>query len=159
MWKPDLSAANQVRCFFMPPNGRTATEPFGSRLQGQPQCSSWMSSLGASSTRYCDGILVAQPVAAAHGVVEVMLEAVVGLDDAGRAALGRAGVAAHRVDLGDQRDAQLRVGLRERDGGAQSRAARADDRYVRLDRLHASGSGASMPRLRQVSTIAAATAV
>ena len=52
MWKPDLSAANQVRCFFMPPKGRTATDPFGSRLQGQPQCSSWISSLGASSTRY-----------------------------------------------------------------------------------------------------------
>ena len=30
----------QVRIFFIPPNGRTATEPSSSRLQGQPQCSS-----------------------------------------------------------------------------------------------------------------------
>jgi len=29
MWKPVLSAANQVRMFFMPPNARTAIRPFG----------------------------------------------------------------------------------------------------------------------------------
>ena len=51
MWKPVLSAANHVRCFFMPPNGRTATCPSGCRLHGQPQCSSWRSSLGASFTK------------------------------------------------------------------------------------------------------------
>src|SRR6266550_2971976 len=50
MWKPVLSAANQVRICFMPPNGRTATCPSGSRLQGQPQCSSLSSSRGASAT-------------------------------------------------------------------------------------------------------------
>src|SRR6266566_3297873 len=51
MWKPVLSAANQVRSCVMPPNGRTATCPSGSRLQGQPQCSSLSSSLGASATK------------------------------------------------------------------------------------------------------------
>src|SRR4051812_45853102 len=50
MWNPVLSAANQVRIFFMPPNARTAMWPSGCRLQGQPQCSSWRSSRGASST-------------------------------------------------------------------------------------------------------------
>src|SRR6266487_1191151 len=50
MWKPVLSAANQVRICFMPPNGRTATCPSGSRLHGQPQCSSRSSSRGASAT-------------------------------------------------------------------------------------------------------------
>jgi hypothetical protein len=50
MWKPVLSAANQVRCFFMPPNGRTAMWPSGVRLHGQPQCSSCSSCCGASCT-------------------------------------------------------------------------------------------------------------
>src|SRR5215213_3413403 len=50
MWNPVLSAANQVRIFFMPPNARTATWPSGCRLHGQPQCSSCSSSRGASST-------------------------------------------------------------------------------------------------------------
>ena len=51
-WKPVLSAANLVRFFFMPPKARTATRPSGRRLQGQPQCSSWRSSSGASRTKY-----------------------------------------------------------------------------------------------------------
>ena len=51
MWKPVLSAANQVRIFFMPPNARTAMRPSGCRLHGQPQCSSCSSSRGASSTK------------------------------------------------------------------------------------------------------------
>ena len=50
MWKPVLSAANQVRIFFMPPKARTATWPSGCRLHGQPQCSSCSSSRGASCT-------------------------------------------------------------------------------------------------------------
>src|SRR3989304_2265810 len=45
-WKPVLSAANQVRSFCIPPKGRTATLPSGSRLQGQPQCSNCRSSAG-----------------------------------------------------------------------------------------------------------------
>jgi hypothetical protein len=52
-----------------------------------------------------DDVLLAQPVAAGHGVVEVRLQAVVRLRHRGGAALGRDGVAAHRVDLGDQRHA------------------------------------------------------
>ena len=48
IWKPVLSAAYQVRSTFMPPNGLTATWPVLSRLHGQPQCSSWVSSFGAS---------------------------------------------------------------------------------------------------------------
>ena len=50
MWKPVLSAAYQVRIFFIPPKGRTATRPSGVRLQGQPQCSRRKSSSGASLT-------------------------------------------------------------------------------------------------------------
>ena len=51
MWKPVLSAANQVRSIAIPPNGRTATLPSGSRLHEQPQCSSWIISFGASRTK------------------------------------------------------------------------------------------------------------
>ena len=50
MWKPVLSAANQVRIRFMPPKARTATRPSGCRLHGHPQCSSCSSSRGASCT-------------------------------------------------------------------------------------------------------------
>ena len=50
-WKPVLSAANTVRGTLMPPNGRTASRPSGSRLHGQPQCSSWTISPGASVTK------------------------------------------------------------------------------------------------------------
>ena len=51
IWKPLLSAAYQVRFFFIPPNGRTATEPSSSRDQGQPQCSRRVNSMGACSTK------------------------------------------------------------------------------------------------------------
>ena len=88
MWKPDLSAANQVRMIFMPPNGRTATEPSGSRLHGQPQRSICSSSFGRFGDEVVDRVLVAQPVAAADGIVEVLLEAVVRLDHPSGAALG-----------------------------------------------------------------------
>ena len=52
MWKPTLSVAYQVRFVLMPPNARVATVPSSLRLHGQPQCSSRVSSLGASSTKY-----------------------------------------------------------------------------------------------------------
>ena len=77
-WKPVLSAANQVRFFFIPPNARTATWPSGSRLHGQPQCSSLISSRGRLGDERLDGVLVAQPVAAGDRVVRVLVEAVVG---------------------------------------------------------------------------------
>ena len=51
MWKPDLSAAKQVRHVVMPPKGRTAMVPSGLRLHGHPQCSIWMISTGASRTK------------------------------------------------------------------------------------------------------------
>ena len=50
MWKPVLSAAKHVRQVVMPPKGRTAMEPSELRLHGQPQCSIWMISIGASRT-------------------------------------------------------------------------------------------------------------
>ena len=130
MWKPVLSAANHVRIFFMPPNARTATRPSGSRLHGQPQCSSCRSSSGASLTNASTASWSHEPVAARDRVVGVLVEAVVGGDDAGRAALGRDRVAAHRIDLRDHRHVEPGVGLGDRDGGAQARAAAAHDQDV-----------------------------
>src|SRR5215470_4305121 len=52
MWKPVLSAANQVRCTFMPPKKRTLMWPSSLRLQGQPQCSSCTISSAQCATKY-----------------------------------------------------------------------------------------------------------
>ena len=68
-----------------------------------------------------DDVLLAQPVAAADGVVEMMLEAVVRQRHRRRAAFGGHGMAAHRVDLGYQGDGQRRVGLGNRDRCPQTR--------------------------------------
>jgi UDP-N-acetylmuramoyl-L-alanyl-D-glutamate--2,6-diaminopimelate ligase len=56
-----------------------------------------------------DDVLVAQPVAAADGIVEVVVEAVVRADDTGRSAFRGHGVAAHGDDLRDERDTKARV--------------------------------------------------
>src|ERR1700730_419648 len=52
IWKPERSAANQVRSIFMPPNARTLMWPSALRLQGQPQCSSCTISRVQCSTKY-----------------------------------------------------------------------------------------------------------
>ena len=80
-----------------------------------------------------DHVLFAQPVAAPNRVVEVMLQAVVRLRDRGRAAFGRHRVAAHRIDLGNQRHRERRIRLGHRDRRAQTRAAGTDDRYIGLE--------------------------
>ncbi len=136
MWKPVLSAANQVRSIFMPPKGRTLTWPSSLRLHGQPQCSSLHHLFVRVGYEVFDDILLAQPVAAADGIVEMVVEAVVGPRHAGGPAFRGHGVAAHRVDLGDQRDFQCRIGLGNRDRRPQTRATRANNRYVRLEYFH-----------------------
>jgi hypothetical protein len=93
-----------------------------------------------------DGRLIAQPVPAGDGVVGVLLQAVARPDDPGRPALGRDGVAAHRVDLGDDRHAQPRVGLRDGDGGAQSGPAAAYHQNVMSGSCFTShGLGQALP--------------
>ena len=84
-----------------------------------------------------DHVLVAEPVAAGDRVVEVVLEAVVGARDAGRAAFRRHGVAAHRHHLGDERDGQPRIVRGGGQRGAQPCAAAADHDDVSLYDLHA----------------------
>ena len=91
----------------MPPNGRTETLQF----------------LGCLVDEVLDDILVGQPVAAAHGIVEVQIEAVIGFDNAGSTALGSAGMAAHRIDLGNEGHLDIRVVLGEGDSRSQTGTA------------------------------------
>ncbi len=70
--------------------------------------------LGRLLDEVLDDVLVAEEVRALHGVVAVHLEGVVVAGDGRRAALGGDGVAAHRVDLRDDGDAGVGIGLRRR---------------------------------------------
>ena len=62
MWKPVLSAANQVRSIRIPPNGRTATRPSGSRLPGAAPVLQLDELGGGFVDKELDGILVGHPV-------------------------------------------------------------------------------------------------
>ena len=55
--------------------------------------------LGCLVDEILDGVLIAQPVAAAHRVVEVQVEAIIGLDDTRGSAFGGTGVTAHGIDF------------------------------------------------------------
>ncbi len=77
-----------------------------------------------------DGVLVAEVVGALDGVEHVGFPGVVVAQGAVDAALGAAGVAAHRVHLGDEGDVGAGVG--GRDGGPQAGQAGADDEHVVL---------------------------
>ena len=82
--------------------------------------------LGCFLHQIIDGILVAQPIAAADRVVEMMVETVVGLDNAGRTAFRRAGMTAHRIDLGYEADCQCGIGLCKRNGRPQPAEVQLD---------------------------------
>ena len=82
---------------------------------------------GASCGEDLDRVLVAEVVGALHRVEGVLLRAVLGrVPERGvDAALGRAGVAPRRVELGD--DADVRTGVEGLDRGTHARATRPDD--------------------------------
>src|SRR5206468_1708418 len=80
-----------------------------------------------------------------------VIEAVVRLRHGGGAALGRHGVAAHGIDLGDERHGQRWLRFGHRDRGAQARAARSDDGHVCFEGFH-SGQNRSLARNRPVIT-------
>ena len=91
---------------------------------------------GAVRDEIIDNVLVAQPVAARDGVVEMILEGVVRPHHAGGATLGGDGMAAHRVDFRDQRDLESGVDFGCGDRGPQARAAGADDGDIDLNHVH-----------------------
>ena len=143
MWKPVLSAANHVRIFFMPPNGRTAMCPSGCRLQGQPQCSSRSNSSRRFFDESFDRVLIAEPVAAGDRVVGVFVQAVVGGNRAGGAPFGRDGVAPHRIHLRHDGHVQARIRLCDRDGRAQTCPSASNEHDV-VRRRHSTTTSARL---------------
>ena len=86
--------------------------------------------IGRAFAQAGDGVLIAQPVGSAHGVVHVPAPVILaaraerGVD----AALRRHRMAAARIDLADRRHAQAAFG--RSNGRAQAGAAGADDHHV-----------------------------
>jgi hypothetical protein len=135
MWKPDLSAANQVR--------GSSSRRNGARWPCRPVCGSGATPVlqldhlvGGVVDEVLDYVLLTQPVTTGDGVVEVVFQGVVITDDACGAAFGGHRVAAHRIDLGDQGDLQLRVGFCNGDCGTQATATGTDDGNIGLDNIH-----------------------
>ena len=127
----------------MPPNGTDGDAAVGFAAPRTAPVLEAQELLGRFLHEGLDRILIAEPVAARDGVVGVLVEAVVGRDGAGGAALGGDGVAAHRVDLGDDGDTQPGIGLGDGDRGAQARAAAAHEHDV-MRRGHVLGYSAEM---------------
>ena len=90
----------------------------------------------AAADEELDHVLLAQPVAAVNGVVEVVVERVVRPDHARRAALRRNRMAAHRQDFRNERDGEGRVRLGGCDGGPQARPARPDNQDIGIEMVH-----------------------
>ena len=84
-----------------------------------------------------DDVLLAEPVSAANRVMKVVLQAVRRLLDAGGAAFGSHGVAAHRINLRDQCDLQRRISLGHGDRRTQAASAPSHDDYVCFVNFHA----------------------
>ena len=83
-----------------------------------------------------DDVLFAQPVTACDGIVKMRLEAVMGLRDRCRATLSRHSVAAHGINLGDQRNRQRRIRLGGCNRRPETATATSDNYYVSLERIH-----------------------
>ena len=91
-------------------------------------------------------ILLAQPVPAVHGVIKMIVEAVVRPRHRGGTAFRGHRVTAHRVDFGNQRNFQRRIRFRNRDRRPQSCATRAYNRHVRLENFHCLPPSAQNPQ-------------
>ena len=84
-----------------------------------------------------DNVLFAQPVTATHGIVEVVVEAVVRTLDTRGATFGGDGMATHRIDLRYQRDLQRRIRFGNCDSCTQTGSAPSHDNYICLVNFHA----------------------
>ncbi len=94
-----------------------------------------------------DHVLVGEVVGAFDGVESVVLVAVLGTKHGRGSALGRDGMAAHRIDLRDHSDSEQRVGV---DGGYRRPDAgkpAADHQDIVAIKLHAEAQCYSVPKL------------
>ncbi|TLD44166.1 MAG: hypothetical protein FAZ92_03574 [Accumulibacter sp.] len=93
--------------------------------------------LGAMGNEVLHHILLAEPVTAMHGIVEVVLEAVARLLHPRRTSFGSDGVTAHRIDLRHQRNPQRGVCLGNGDRRPQACPSATHDHHISLVYLHA----------------------
>jgi hypothetical protein len=77
-----------------------------------------------------DGVLIAEPVAAGDGVVGVLVERVVGFDDAGGATFGGDRVAPHGIDLGDDGNFEVGINFGYSYTGAEASTTTSDQENV-----------------------------
>jgi len=121
--------------FLHAANGRTAMRPSGSRLQGQPQCSRWSNSLGISlqSTRPHPDRRASRCLKWCRSNVRRCYR----LCRRRRQRRPRRDrMAAHRIDLGNHRDAEFGILLRDFDRGPQAGTTAADYQNVMRGRFH-----------------------
>ena len=127
---PVMSAAYAVRGSPAAPNGRCAISPVRRAREDRSPVLELVHVVGRLLAEDLDRVLVAEVVGALDGVERVLLRIVLGRVPERRvdAPLGRAGVAANRVDLRDHRD--VRACVESLDRGTHARAARPDDDHV-----------------------------
>ena len=129
---PVMSAAYAVRGSPAAPNGTLRDPPVGRAREDRSPVLELVDVVRRLLAEDLDRVLVAEVVGALDGVERVLLGVVLGgVPERGvDPTLGRAGVAANRVDLGDHGHVRARVeGL---DRGAHSRAARRRRRARRV---------------------------
>ena len=105
--------------------------PSGSRLHGQPQCSNRSSSRGASSTNASTASWSqsqSPPETVSYACSSRLSS---DADGRRRPALGGDGVAAHRIDLGDDRDVEPRISFGHGDRGPQALRVRVREHEAR----------------------------
>src|SRR5437879_3210313 len=87
--------------------------------------------------------VIAQPVPTGNRVVGMIVQGVAGFDYRSSAALGGNGVAAHGVNLGDHRDIEAGIHLRDSNRGAETGPAATDNENVVGRNVHYSASSGS----------------
>jgi hypothetical protein len=92
--------------------------------------------LGAVLNKVLDYILVSQPVGAGDGVIEMVFEGIVGLDNPGGTSLGGNSMAAHGVDFRNQGNIQLWVSFGSGNGGTQASSTGTDNKNICIDLIH-----------------------
>ena len=125
-----MSAAKTVRGDPAAPKGRCASRPSSARVNTAAPVVELVDVVRRLAREDLDRVLVGEEVGALHRVERVRLGRVRSRVPECRVdpALGRAGVAAGRVELRD--DSDVGPGVVRRDGRAHPCATRADDEHV-----------------------------
>ena len=135
--RPVTSSQCTTRWRVCAPSRPRSSSPPASRASRTPRSSRRWTCAGPSLHAQLDDLAIAQAVAGDQRVLDVLLEAVVGREHRGDAALGPVGVGVGRPLLRDHDDAAV-LGGEERE--VEPGDSRSDDEVVGLERLgHVSG--------------------